>query len=106
MPLRIEIETLFDEGRQVLSLQEYLPQSVIELKEIEISLNDVLFITPVREDFHEQYDQVSEFFYNNQSKFKNSKLSTPKLQEEITETAQKVVSILEAMANKKDKPVH
>ena len=106
MPLRIEIETLFDEGRQVLSLQEYLPQSVIELKEIEISLDDVLFITPVREDFHEQYDQVSEFFYNNQSKLKNSKLSTPKLQEEITETAQKVVSILEAMANKKDKPVH
>jgi hypothetical protein len=34
-PLRIDIETLFDEGRQILSLQEYLPQSVIEIKEID-----------------------------------------------------------------------
>ena len=33
-PLRIEIETIFDEGRQILSMQEYLPQSVVEIKEI------------------------------------------------------------------------
>lgn len=104
-PLRIEIETLFDEGRQILSLQEYLPQSVIETKEIEIDLNDVMFVTPVREEFHEQYHYVSEFFYNNKASIKSPKMSQDEKQEVIDKT-QKVVSILEAMANKKDKPVH
>jgi hypothetical protein len=103
-PLRIDIETLFDEGRQILSMQEYLPQSVIEIKEVDINLNDVMFITPVRKDFYEQYEYVSEFFYNNQSKIKPPPSSITS--EEISEKTQKVVSILEAMANKKDKPVH
>jgi hypothetical protein len=47
---------------------------------------------------------VSEFFYNNQSKIKPPPSSITS--EEIAEKTQKVVSILEAMANKKDKPVH
>jgi hypothetical protein len=103
-PLRIDIETLFDDGKQILSMQEYLPQSVIEIKEVDINLNDVMFITPVRKDFYEQYEYVSEFFYNNQSKIKPP--SSGITSEEISEKTQKVVSILEAMANKKDKPVH
>ena len=106
MPLRIEIETLFDEGRQILSLQEYLPQSVVTIKEIEISMNEIMFVTPVRKEFNEQYEYVSDFFYNNESKLKNPKTTIPKQRESITETTEKVVSILEAMVNKKDKPVH
>jgi len=47
LPLRIEIETLFDEGRQILAMQEYLPQSVISIKEVDIDNADVLFATPV-----------------------------------------------------------
>lgn len=106
MPLRIEIETLFDEGRQILSLQEYLPQSVIEIKEIDINLEDVMFTTPVREEFYEQFEYVSDFFYNNTSKLKSPKITKPKQIEEVSETAKKVVSILEALQSKKDKPVH
>ena len=106
MPLRIEIETLFDEGRQILSLQEYLPQSVVTIKEIEISMNEIMFVTPVREEFNEQYEYVSDFFYNNESKLKKPKTTIPKQRESVTETTEKVVSILEAMINKKDKPVH
>lgn len=102
MPLRIEIETYFEEGRQILALQEYLPQSVIELKEIEFPYDDVLFTTPIREEFVEQYLQVSEFFYNNKSKFINDS----KKKEVQEESVNKVVSILEALASKKDKPVH
>lgn len=110
-PLRIDIETLFDEGRQILSLQEYLPQSIIEIKEIDINLDDVMFITPVRKEFYEQYDYVSEFFYNNNGNIKPpaSKITSEEIaekSEKIAEKTQKVVSILEAMANKKDKPVH
>ena len=102
MPLRVEIETLFDEGRQILSLQEYLPQSIIELKEIDILMSDVMFASPVKDEFVEQYEYVSDFFYNNKTKIKKDK---PKVTE-LPETVEKVVSILEALQAKKDKPVH
>ena len=106
-PLRIEIETVFDEGRQILSLQEYLPQSIIDLQEVEIKLDDVVFVTPVKKEFYEQYNHVSEFFYNNMAKIKNpNEELTDEQKEEVIEKTRKVVSILEAMANKKDKPVH
>lgn len=101
-PLRIDVETYFEESRQILSVQEYLPQAIIDLKELEIAIKDILFITPVKPEFVEQYHQIADFFYNNQSKLK-TKLPQ---KEEINEAAQKVVSILEALQSKKDKPVH
>ena len=103
-PLRIEVETIFDEGRQILCMQEYLPQTVIELKEIEIPLSEIMFVTPVREQFVEQYEYVCDFFYNNEAKIKNP--LAPKKLDITPETAEKVVSILDALASKKDKPVH
>ena len=108
LPLRIEIETLFDEGRQILAMQEYLPQSVIEIKEVDFSTDEVLFATPVRAEFVEQYEYVADFFYNNQSKLKEpiKKKTKGEPVAETAETVNKVVSILEAMASKKDKPIH
>jgi hypothetical protein len=106
LPLRIEIETLFDEGRQILAMQEYLPQAVIEIKEVDFINDEVLFATPVRADFVEQYEYVADFFYNNQSKLKEPIKKKNKKIENNTETVEKVVSILEAMQAKKDKPVH
>ena len=103
-PLRIEVETIFDEGRQILCMQEYLPQTVINLKEIEIPTSDIMFVTPVREEFIEQYEYVRDFFYNNEAKIKNP--LAPKKVDITPETAEKVVSIFEALASKKDKPVH
>lgn len=105
-PLRIEIETLFDEGRQILAMQEYLPQSVVEIKEVEFYNEEVLFATPVRAEFVEQYEYVADFFYNNVTKLKEPVKKKTKKLEDGVETVDKVVSILEAMANKKDKPVH
>jgi len=107
MPLRIEIETLFDEGRQILAMQEYLPQSVISIKEVDFDDEEVLFATPVRAEFVEQYEYVADFFYNNTSKIKEPiKKNKKNTTSETPETVEKVVSILEAMANKKDKPIH
>lgn len=103
-PLRIEIETIFEEGRQILAMQEYLPQSVIELREIEIPMEEILFATPVRKEFYEQYEYVSDFFYNNTHNLTNTKKKKGK--KETQEMQDKVVSILEALASKKDKPVH
>jgi hypothetical protein len=100
-PLRIEVETLFDEGRQILSMQEYLPQSVIEIKEVEFYNEEVLFVTPVRNEFVEQYEYVADFFYNNQHKLKE-----PIKKQTSAEATEKVVSILDAMAKKDKGPVH
>jgi hypothetical protein len=103
-PLRIEIETIFEEGRQILAMQEYLPQSVIEMREVEFYSDEVLFTSPVRKEFYEQYEYVSDFFYNNTHNLTNNKKKKGK--KDAQEMQDKVVSILEAMANKKDKPVH
>ena len=105
LPLRIEIDTIFEEGRQILSLQEYLPQSVIELREIEIYNEEILFVTPVRQEFIEQYEHVSNFFYNNDHSIKDPK-KTKKEMEKRLEATEKVVSIIEALQAKKDKPIH
>jgi len=102
-PLRIEVETLFDEGRQILSLQEYLPQSIIDLRHIKFYNEEVLLATPVREEFYEQYEHIADFFYNNQVKMREPNIKNKK---KLGEAKEKVVSILEAMANKKDKPIH
>lgn len=101
-PLRIEIETIFEEARQVLAMQEYLPQSVVDIKEVEFYMDEVLFVTPVRPEFVEQYEYVADFFYNNQAKIREIE----KKQKQVKEKVENVVSILEAMKSKKDKPVH
>ena len=106
MPLKVEVETIFDEGRQILGMQEYLPQSIIELREVEFPLEDVMFCTPVRPEFHEQYEYVSDFFYNNTTKFQENLNKRQKKIQEQTETVENVVSILEALKSKKDKPIH
>lgn len=103
-PLRIEIETIFDEGRQILSMQEYLPQSVVEIKEIEIPMTEIMFVTPVRKEFYEQYEYVSDFFYNNQANFKEPKKKRTKT--DVKHMDENVVSIIDAIAKKDKGPVH
>ena len=105
-PLRVEIDTDFEEGRQILAMQEYLPQSVIELRELEIPMFDILFVTPVRQEFVEQYEYVADFFYNNEHKMKKPEKKKTKALDSTQESVEKVVSILEALQSKKDKPVH
>ena len=105
-PLRVEVETLFDEGRQILAMQEYLPQSIVEIREVEFALDEILFCTPVRKEFHEQYEYVSDFFYNNTTKLQDISKKKKKSIQEQTENLENVVSILEALKSKKDKPVH
>jgi hypothetical protein len=105
-PLRIDIETIFEEGRQILAMQEYLPQSVIEMKEVEFYMDEVLFVTPVREEFYEQYEYVADFFYNNTSKLRSPLKKKTESVADINDKVENVVSILEALQAKKDKPVH
>ena len=41
-PLRVDIETDFREHRQMLSMNEYLPQSIIDIQEVEFFVEDIL----------------------------------------------------------------
>lgn len=110
LPLYISIETLFEEGRQILTLQEYLPQAVIELREVDISSEEILFTTPVRDDFIAQFENVSDFFFNNESKIRERE--TEKTKKRIKRKIptdfkdDNVISIMEAIIDKKNKPIH
>jgi hypothetical protein len=101
MPLRVMVETIFDEGRQVLSMQEYLPQSIVDKRSVDLNMTDVHFVAAVKADFFEQYEYVRDFFYNNEP------VVDAKKKERVDGAAkEKVVSIFDALASKKDKPVH
>ena len=108
MPLRVDIETHFEEHRQLLLMNEYLPQSILDIQEIEFYNDEVLLIAPVKQEFVEQYEYVADFFYSNKHKLNipQKKESNSKNTAQMDEKVEKVVSILEAMQAKKDKPVH
>lgn len=113
-PLIVELESDYEEGRQALFLKEFLPQGIISKTSIEFPLEDILFHEPVREDFLDHYEEAKEFFYFEQLnaekkvtlKKKGFNEEASPFDEETTERVQNVVSILEALRDKKDKPVH
>ena len=106
-PLLVVIETYMEDNKQTLTLQEYIPQTIVDLQEIEIQQYDIALIAPVRKEFVEQYESASEFFYVDRNTVTTSGLKTDEERRASSnDKIQKVVSILEAMANKKDKPVH
>ena len=95
----------------MLSMNEYLPQSIIDLQEVEFFVEDILLIASVKPDFAEHYEFVADFFYSKKHKIKTphitKKKSKLKKSEELSsEDDRNVISILDALANKKDKPVH
>ena len=115
-PLIVELESNYEEGRQALYLKEFLPQGIISKTSIEYPLSDILFHEPVKEEFLEHYEEAKEFFYYEQMEeqrnvsvrkgYASVDQSSDHFDEETTERVKNVVSILEAMRDKKDKPVH
>lgn len=101
-PLLVDTDTILEESKQLIYFKEYLPQAIVGIKEIEISNYDIMFVTPVNEEFKEQYLSISDFFYNNKSKIRSTK---PKKKVETT-SEENVISIMEAILDKKNKPVH
>ena len=101
-PLFVMVDTIFDEGRQILSMREYIPQSIVDIREVDFKKTEILFSLPVREEFRDQYDQVATFFYD-----ENTSLSEkPKKKKKLQVDSENVISLLEALKDKKDKPVH
>ena len=113
-PLIVELESDYEEGRQAMFLKEFLPQGIISKTTIEFPLKDILFHEPVREEFLEHYEEAKEFFFFEQLQAKktvklkkgSAVVDQDHFDEETTERVKNVVSILEALRDKKDKPVH
>jgi hypothetical protein len=110
-PLRVDIETHFEEHRQMLLMNEYLPQSIIDIQEVEFFVEDILLIASVKPEFAEHYEFVADFFYTKKHKIKTphttkKKSKSKKVEEPSSENERNVISILDALASKKDKPVH
>lgn len=100
-PLIVYVETLFEEGRQILSIREYLPQTIVSIREVDFDAKEILFTTPVRDEFKDQYEQVAKFFYEEQV----IAMEKPKKKKSGIDS-ENVVSLIEAIRDKKGKPVH
>jgi hypothetical protein len=100
-PMVVDVETIFEEGKQILMLQEFLPQSIIDKTSVEFPMTEVFFVTNVKSTFIEQYESASDYFYVD----KDAK-SSKKKSKKTVESTDNVISIVEAMITKKDKPVH
>jgi hypothetical protein len=100
-PMTVYIETYFEEGRQTIALREYIPQSIVDMKEVTFDDADVLFKQNTREEFIDEFDELSEIFYETTPKLKSNKKKVDESQ-----AGEKVVSLMEALAEKKDKSMH
>jgi hypothetical protein len=118
-PLRVDIGTIGELGKQFVALQEYLPQVILTENEIEFDIKEVSFTTTVRDDFIPHYEKISNFYYVHQVDFLNQK-GLPKktktvneivnefensAEEKDDEEEEEVSNIIE-FVNKKDKPLH
>ena len=95
-PVCIFIENFLDEGRQLLSIREWLPPNIVKVDSVEVPNEDIFCMLEVTEGFQEQYIDICTAFFDT--------VPTPKKKKEPS--GEKVVSILEALVEKKDKPVH
>jgi hypothetical protein len=100
-PVCIMVENMYEEGRQILNVREWLPPSVVTSESITIDRSEIIATLDISEDFLEQYKDICEMFFDNKPVVK-------KKAKRVT-SGEKVVSIMEAlegMVEKKDKPIH
>jgi len=102
-PVAIMIENIYEEGRQLLNVREWLPPTVVLSDTATILSSEVLATMEINPEFLEQYDEICEMFFDNKPVIKK------KTKAKSLTSDDKVVSILEAltgMNEKKDKPIH
>jgi hypothetical protein len=92
-PMRVYIETIIEEARQTVILDEFLPQRMVEIKSIEILKQDILFNTPLNKGFLQDYETVSCACYDEVEE--KPKAKGKKIQSSGTDD--KIISLLEAI---------
>jgi 3-dehydroquinate dehydratase len=101
-PLIVDIETFFDEGRQIIAMREYIPQTIVHMTSVTFKKSEIQFMYKVREEFANEYVELATMFYEEIPKLKTTK----KKEKSTGELADKVISLMDALSDKKDKPVH
>lgn len=102
-PVAIMIENIYEEGRQLLNVREWLPPTVVLSDTATIPSCEVIATLEINPEFVEQYEEICEMFFDNKPVIKK------KTKAKSLSSDDKVVSILEAltgMNEKKDKPIH
>lgn len=99
-PVCIMVENYLDEGRQYINVREWLPPMIAESDTITLDKKEVIAQMNTAADFVDQYEDICEMFF--ESKPVLRKESTKKTKQSV----ENVVSIIEALAEKKDKPTH
>lgn len=110
-PIGIQIETIIEMNKQIVTMYEWLSPSVAKYESITLNMEDVLLCLPVQDDFGERYVSMCDILfapeaYEGRMKPKKKKKT---LKEELQEKSNNVVSLFEAAAellDKKDKPIH
>ena len=103
-PVCVMVENIFEEGRQLLNIREWLPPTIVKGDSTTISSSEIIAVLDVSEEFIPQYHEICEMFFDTVPVIKNKRLKGVKASDD-----NKVVSIVEAlagMADKKDKPIH
>ena len=99
-PVLLFVVNMFEDGKQLLNFREYLPPTIVDSQEIFFSKKDVVYIAPVRDAFMHEYIEMSNFFFEENLIVKTKKDKVDDSKKE------KIVSIVEALMDKKGKPVH
>lgn len=101
-PMLLFIVNYYEDGKQLLNFREYIPPTIVDEQTIRIPKKDVVFCSPVKEEFREQFIEMNDYFFETTPKVKTK----TKLDEAGSSKKEKIVSIVEALMDKKGKPVH
>ena len=63
-PMRVYIETILEESRQTVILDEYLPQKLVTIKSLEIPKEEIMFYSPLSKGFVQDYESISSACYD------------------------------------------
>jgi len=102
-PVLLFVVNMFEDGKQLLNSREYLPPTIVQDQVVSFDKKDVVFCGTVLESFKSEYIEMSDYFFN--LDLIQSKTSVKKPTGEDSKK-DKVVSIVEALIDKKNKPVH
>lgn len=97
-PMLLIIVNYFEDGKQMLNFREYLPPSIVNTQTVKLQKQDVVLCIETLDKFREQYVDMCSAFFDEEAPIK--KKASRETKEE------KVVSLLEALSEKKGKPVH
>lgn len=101
-PVLLFVINMFEDGKQLLNFREYLPPTIVENQEVHFDKSEVLYIGPVKSSFKDEYVEMSNYFFDVEIKQKTKVADSL----EGSSKKEKIVSIVEALMDKKGKPVH